>query len=169
MKGSHEVARRDLPEIAPRSLAEIRLQRRHHPRAHLDAHLRRERDESWEGGGDARADTERAPLFALLQHSDCRNTAAVNEALHEWLSEWQAELAQRNDHAAELMQATNPAVIPRNHKVQEAIMAAEEGDFAPFHTLLEKVTNPFVENSEDLSYQCPAEPHEKVLRTFCGT
>ena len=117
----------------------------------------------------SRADAERAPLFALLQHSDCRNTAAVNEALHEWLSEWQAELAQRNDHAAELMLATNPAVIPRNHKVQEAIMAAEEGDFAPFQTLLEKVTDPFVENAEDLSYQCPAEPHEKVLRTFCGT
>ena len=38
----------------------MRLQRRHHPRAHLDAHLRRERHESWEGGGDARADAERA-------------------------------------------------------------------------------------------------------------
>ena len=38
----------------------MRLQRRHHPRAHLDAHLRRERHERWEGGGDARADAERA-------------------------------------------------------------------------------------------------------------
>ncbi len=48
-------------------------------------------------------------------------------------------------------------------------MAAEEGNYAPFHALLEKVTEPFTENAADISYQCPAESHEKVLRTFCGT
>ena len=82
MKGSHEDARRDLPEIAPRSLAEIRLQRRHHPRAHLDAHLRRERDESWEGGGDARADTERAcgPNLHNERHHDVRVGEADTES-----------------------------------------------------------------------------------------
>jgi uncharacterized protein YdiU (UPF0061 family) len=67
------------------------------------------------------------------------------------------------------MCSVNPTVIPRNHKVEEALQAAERDDLTPFHHLLEAVTNPY-ESGENLKpYQTPPNPKEKVLQTFCGT
>ena len=41
------------------------------------------------------------------------------------------------------MRSVNPAVIPRNHKVEEALQAGEEGNFKPFHDLLNAVEKPY--------------------------
>ena len=68
------------------------------------------------------------------------------------------------------MLATNPLFIPRNHRVEEAIRAAEdEDDFAPFLRLLEVVTNPWDYVTHRLPYAASALPAERVTRTFCGT
>ena len=69
----------------------------------------------------------------------------------------------------EAMRRANPVVIPRNHRIQEVIEAATEGDFAPFHTLLAAVTQPFDESEEARRLAAPATESEQVLRTFCGT
>ncbi|MEC8902098.1 MAG: hypothetical protein VYB92_09735, partial [Pseudomonadota bacterium] len=69
----------------------------------------------------------------------------------------------------EAMRRANPVVIPRNHRIQEVIDAAVEGDFAPFHTLLAAVTQPFDESEEARRLAAPATESEQVLRTFCGT
>ena len=38
----------------------------------------------------------------------------------------------------ELMRQTNPAIIPRNHRVEQALESAvNEGDYGPFEKLLE--------------------------------
>ena len=68
------------------------------------------------------------------------------------------------------MRRVNPAVIPRNHQVEAAIRAAEDqGDFAPFEMLLEAVTDPYSGDPRFAAYEVPPEPHERVLKTFCGT
>ena len=63
----------------------------------------------------------------------------------------------------------NPAVIPRNHLVEAAIVAAtERADFSVFEALLAVVTRPFETPMEE-RYTLPARAEERVLATFCGT
>ena len=68
------------------------------------------------------------------------------------------------------MHAANPAYIPRNHRVEEVIRAAEdEGDFAPFQRLVERLARPFEVDPADADLTLPPAPHQVVARTFCGT
>lgn len=79
----------------------------------------------------------------------------------DWHARWRA--AQPDD---DLWRASNPAVIPRTHKIEEAITAATMGDFAPFHAMLAAVQTPFTAHAD---FMAPPAPHEKVHQTFCGT
>ena len=64
----------------------------------------------------------------------------------------------------------NPAYIPRNHRIEAAIAAAQErDDFGPFEELLAVLAEPFVEHPGYADYENPPKPEERVLRTFCGT
>ncbi|RUO37405.1 YdiU family protein [Aliidiomarina shirensis] len=93
----------------------------------------------------------------------------------EWRQRWLERLIE-NDNNAEQVQASmrkvNPAIIPRNHRVAEAIKAAEEdGDLTRFHELLEAWQEPYKMPMSALQvelYQAPKES-EEVTRTFCGT
>ena len=67
------------------------------------------------------------------------------------------------------MYSVNPAIIPRNHRVAEAIAAAEAGDYTVFDKLLSAVEQPYVSRPEFAEYEQGPQPEEKVLRTFCGT
>ena len=68
------------------------------------------------------------------------------------------------------MRAVNPAFIPRNHRVEEMIVAAvERADFAPFETLGRVLERPY-EDQPDLAHLAePPRPEERVRHTFCGT
>lgn len=81
----------------------------------------------------------------------------------DWLPRWRARLA---GDAPARMVAQNPAVIPRNHKVEEALAAATTGDMAPFEALLDAVTRPFEEREP---YMLPAPAGFGRHVTFCGT
>ncbi|KAA1189492.1 YdiU family protein [Pseudohalioglobus sediminis] len=90
-----------------------------------------------------------------------------------WLSRWRQRL-ERDYLAPETreqrMRRANPAVIPRNHRVEEAIRAAEdEADFSPFHTLVDRLADPFELDADDDRLLTPPTPQEVVQRTFCGT
>lgn len=67
------------------------------------------------------------------------------------------------------MQKTNPAFIPRNHRVEEVIAAAYGGDIAPFNRLVEILKNPFEEQQAHEEFKRPPTPQEVVSATFCGT
>ena len=68
------------------------------------------------------------------------------------------------------MQAANPAVIPRNHRVEEALSAAsEQNDLGPFHRLLAALADPYDHERERPGYDEPAPPSRVPYRTFCGT
>ena len=96
----------------------------------------------------------------------------ASESFQSWHARWQNRLRKEEqglETSFALMRSVNPAVIPRNHKVEEALQAGEEGNFKPFHDLLNAVEKPYVDGDHLLSYQAPPEPGEKVLQTFCGT
>jgi uncharacterized protein YdiU (UPF0061 family) len=72
---------------------------------------------------------------------------------------------------AEAMRSVNPIVIPRNHRVEEALAAAsDEGDLAPFERLLDALRQPYAEAPERAQYAAPAPADVTACyRTFCGT
>jgi uncharacterized protein YdiU (UPF0061 family) len=68
------------------------------------------------------------------------------------------------------MDRVNPAYIPRNHLVEEALGAATDGDLEPLGQLLVAVTNPYDERP-GLDRYAAAAPDDfaSTYRTFCGT
>ena len=88
----------------------------------------------------------------------------------DWHMRWQQRLTrqpQTREEAAQLMQRSNPAVIPRNHKVEEALAAGQDGDLQPMQRLLETVTRPWDHGRVAEEFTRPGTP--AGYRTFCGT
>ena len=94
------------------------------------------------------------------------------DAFDQWAARWRARVAgQPLDDAARraAMRRVNPAYIPRNHRVQQAIDGALDGDLRPLDQLLEVVSRPYDDHDRLADHRRPPEPHEVVQRTFCGT
>ena len=88
-----------------------------------------------------------------------------------WKKRWKERLLKNdNNHikSKELMKNNNPLVIPRNHKIEEALEAAELNDMEPINKILEILKNPYDKQSEIIDYQYPSKSSEKY-QTFCGT
>ena len=65
------------------------------------------------------------------------------------------------------MKKSNPIVIPRNHKVEEALKAANENNIEPMNKLLSILSKPY-ENQKNIEhFQSPS--NDKEYQTFCGT
>ncbi|MCW1430260.1 protein adenylyltransferase SelO [Novosphingobium sp. JCM 18896] len=88
------------------------------------------------------------------------------------LGAWRARLAQDGRASGAIksgMDSVNPAYIPRNHRIEAVIQAAEQGDFAPFEELREVLARPFDARVAFAAYETPPGEHERVRATFCGT
>jgi uncharacterized protein YdiU (UPF0061 family) len=93
-------------------------------------------------------------------------------AFDAWLARWHARLASESagpDARAAAMRRANPAIIPRNHRVEAVLNAAVAGDFDPLDALLQALANPWDEGSDTNDYRRPPAPDEVVQQTFCGT
>jgi uncharacterized protein YdiU (UPF0061 family) len=107
------------------------------------------------------------------QDEHVRALFADPTAYDRWAEEWRHRLTEESvteaDRAA-AMRAVNPAIIPRNHLVEEALIAATNSqDFRPFEELLDVVTRPYENRPDRERFALPARPEERVLQTFCGT
>ena len=111
---------------------------------------------------DTMAATEADFTLTFRRLSD----GALPETFDAWRARWQARL---KDADRGLMRGANPAFIPRNHRVEEALAAATAGDFAPFETLVTVLSKPYDDQPEFLAYMEPPRPEQVVQRTFCGT
>ena len=89
------------------------------------------------------------------------------EPFEKWFAKWRRE-ADPAKHLAD-MRAANPVLIPRNHRVEQAIQSAYRGDFAPFHRLVDALVAPYAEQIEYADLETPPRPEEIVHQTFCGT
>ena len=99
--------------------------------------------------------------------------AHADPAYASWHRQWQARLgrqAQTADAVTGLMQQSNPAVIPRNHKVEEALTAAsEQGNLRPLERLMAELATPFDYTLERPEFSSPPAEDARPYRTFCGT
>jgi uncharacterized protein YdiU (UPF0061 family) len=101
-----------------------------------------------------------------------RELFLASSDVDRWLHAWQARLARDPQSPAERasgMRAANPAFIPRNHRVEAALNAAERGDPGRFRELLNVLQRPYDEQPGSSEYALPPEASERVLQTFCGT
>ena len=85
-------------------------------------------------------------------------------AIDAWLERWRALGPD-----ADLMDAINPAYIPRNHLVEQALTAATEREVEPIERLLDAVTAPYEGRPGLERYAAPAPDDFRAYRTFCGT
>lgn len=121
-------------------------------------------------------------LFRLMQEAgaDFTNTfislagdgAPPPPELQPWIARWHARLDREGvprDEALALMRSVNPVVIPRNHRVEEALAAAAEGDLTVVHRLLEVLADPFSASAANLRFREPGPSDAAPYRTFCGT
>jgi len=90
-----------------------------------------------------------------------------------WHEMWQARLGRQQESKAaskQLMRNSNPALIPRNHRVEEALEAAmKHGDYGVMERLLSVLTSPYAYLPEQDEYSAPPAPSACTYRTFCGT
>ncbi|MGE7092938.1 protein adenylyltransferase SelO [Lysinibacillus sp. NPDC048646] len=90
-----------------------------------------------------------------------------------WYEKWLARLERQQESKAscqQLMRANNPAIIPRNHRVEEALEAAvEQSDYRVMERLLEVLAKPFAYTSEQEDYATLPDPTDCPYQTFCGT
>ena len=111
--------------------------------------------------------------FCSLMNEDVQNDKIFNnKEFIDWHQKWKERLTKNNNSTEEslkLMRSVNPIVIPRNHKVEEVLEAANNDDLNPFHDFLKVLEKPYENQSKTNNYQSPAPPSEKKYQTFCGT
>jgi uncharacterized protein YdiU (UPF0061 family) len=101
------------------------------------------------------------------------NAAFGDPEFQAWQTRWRERLGRQPgaiEAALQRMRLVNPAVIPRNHRVEEALAAAAEtGDLGPARRLLGALIDPYDERLDDSEYRQPPAPEQRVYQTFCGT
>ncbi|MFD0771375.1 YdiU family protein [Bacillus sp. CGMCC 1.60114] len=113
--------------------------------------------------------TFRALTFNKLEDMDLFKTPEF----HQWHERWQERLGRQEeskDSSHLLMRKNNPAIIPRNHRVEEALEAAvKHGDYSVMERLLNVLSNPYAHSPEQDEYATLPAPSSCPYRTFCGT
>jgi uncharacterized protein YdiU (UPF0061 family) len=94
-------------------------------------------------------------------------------AFTQWRELWQTRLGRQQEPKAsshQLMRNSNPALIPRNHRVEAAIESAvNNGDYNVMEQLLDVLSNPYAHSPEQADYSTLPALSSSPYRTFCGT
>ena len=96
-----------------------------------------------------------------------------NEDFLKWYQRWiqrikQNEKSEKNSQ--QLMQKTNPVIIPRNYIVEEALFdATNKNDLSKLKRLIRAMESPYKNHPDQIMFQATPEPSEKIYQTFCGT
>ena len=111
--------------------------------------------------------------FCFLMNENIQeNKIYKNQGFISWKKQWLERLKLQNnspEKSLKLMRSANPLVIPRNHKVEEVLKEANNGDLNPFINFLKVLEKPYEKQTKTNNYQFPAPSSEKKYQTFCGT
>jgi serine/tyrosine/threonine adenylyltransferase len=89
-----------------------------------------------------------------------------------WKKRWNERVLLNNstpEKCLSLMRSVNPLVIPRNHNVEEALLAANNNDLTLFNKLIKILEKPYQNQKNILDYQSPPPLGDEKYQTFCGT
>ncbi len=111
--------------------------------------------------------------FLSLTNKDITtNKLFNNQSLINWHQKWKKRLVKNSntiDNSINLMESTNPSIIPRNHIVEKVLRSAENEDLLPLENLIKALKNPYKYNLEDSEYHSTPPSSSENYRTFCGT
>jgi len=111
--------------------------------------------------------------FCILMNENVqKNKIYEDENFIIWKKRWEERLKLNNNNPEKflkLMRSVNPLIIPRNHKVEEALEAANNNDLSPLIKLIKILEKPYDKQQENIDYQSPAPLGNKKYQTFCGT
>ena len=110
--------------------------------------------------------------FCHLMNEDINEDKNYEDKdFQNWKIRWDERLKTNNntpEKYLELMKTVNPLIIPRNHKVEEALEQAGKNNLKPITQLVEILKDPYTQRGNTLDYQIPSNSDEKY-QTFCGT
>ncbi|MEX0351627.1 MAG: YdiU family protein [Paracoccaceae bacterium] len=106
--------------------------------------------------------------FRAIGTPGARDQFLDPQAFDTWHEGWR-DRAAREEDADATIRAANPAVIPRNHRIEQMIEAAVAGDYAQFQRLNTVLSAPYTDNPENSDLTRPPTDSEVVQATFCGT
>ncbi len=109
--------------------------------------------------------------FSHLMGVEVDDQIYKNDDFKSWTNEWEKRLKLNNssDKHLELMKETNPVVIPRNQKVEEALADADKGNLQTMNKLLKVLNNPYSDQENIIEFQKPTPIGNEKYQTFCGT
>ena len=111
--------------------------------------------------------------FCVLMNENVqKNKIYEDENFIIWKKRWEERLKLNNNNPEKflkLMRSVNPLIIPRNHKVEEALEAANNNDLSPLIKLIKILEKPYDKQQENIDYQSPAPLGNEKYQTFCGT
>ena len=110
--------------------------------------------------------------FCHLMEIKIDENTYKDESFITWFDEWKKRSKLNNsskEKQIELMKKNNPIVIPRNHKVEEALTEANNGNLEKMKKLNDILKNPYSNQKNIAEYQVPAPMSNEKYQTFCGT
>ncbi len=117
--------------------------------------------------------TDYTNTFCFLMNEKIENDEIYNnEDFHIWRQRWLDRLKLNNNTPEKyfkLMRSVNPSIIPRNHKVEEVLEAANNNNLKPMKNLLNILEKPYENQNKIFEYQSPAPISNEKYQTFCGT
>jgi len=108
-------------------------------------------------------------FFRALSAGTARTLFTEQEPFDAWAARREALLPAGHAAVSAAMDRVNPVYIPRNHRVEEALAAATEGEIGPFRRLVDAVSRPFEERPGLEDYAGPAPAGCGPYVTYCGT
>ncbi|SPF80203.1 protein adenylyltransferase SelO [Pseudoprimorskyibacter insulae] len=106
--------------------------------------------------------------FRALLEGKARDQFTDPAAFDAWEGGWRKRLEAEADPQG-VMARSNPAFIPRNHRIEQMIEAAVQGDYAPFDRLMRVLARPYDAQPDEADLTRPPTQSEVVQATFCGT
>ncbi len=111
--------------------------------------------------------------FSALTLDKCSDMDLFNtKEFDQWRELWNSRLNRQQESkesSNRLMKNSNPSVIPRNYRVEEALEAAEKGDYTIMEKLLHVLSNPYAYAENQYGYEELPPKSFGSYRTFCGT
>ena len=109
--------------------------------------------------------------FCYLMNKDfIGNEIYKDQKFVTWIKNWKNRVLINNgsiEKSLKLMKNNNPIVIPRNHKVEEALLAVNENNLDNLNNLLSVLENPY-DNLQNINeFQSPSSNNN--YQTYCGT
>ncbi len=106
----------------------------------------------------------------LMNINSIRNEIYKDKNFIDWFNNWEKRVLTNGgskENSLKLMKKNNPIVIPRNHKVEEALEAASNNDMKPINNLLSILKKPYTKQDNIKNFQVPS--NNQNYKTFCGT